>query len=113
MTSERWLDIVNTIKDQFGVEAHETCDLPADEGGGNVESVVFMSPLGKTKLEFETRPRVIDKKTLYSKRAGQETVVEYVYSDTETVHKMRAYTWDESIGDWSEISAERFETSNN
>jgi hypothetical protein len=55
------------------------------------------------KLEYITRPVVIDKKTHGSRRIGSHTDVEYVYSDTEFSHSLKAYKWDENDQIWVEI----------
>jgi hypothetical protein len=46
---------------------------------------------------------VLDKKVSGSRRIGSHHEVEYVYSDSEFTHTLRAYKWDEGQGDWLEI----------
>lgn len=108
MLPEKWQQIVGKIKDNFKVEA-DGKESFEDEGGLEVEYIIFSGPLGRMKLEFITKPAVIDKKTKYSNRVGAETVVEYVYSQTEKNHRLKAFKWDEGINDWLEMEAKKFD----
>jgi hypothetical protein len=103
MTDEKWQQIKGLVKDKFKVLDERTEDLPEDGPPGTVEIIEFIGPLGKMKLERTDSPLVIDKKTIGSRRIGSETKVEYVYSDTERVHKFRAYRWNEDDGAWVEM----------
>jgi len=108
MLPEKWEQIVGNIKDNFKVE--DCAKQHLDEHGGvDLEYVIFKGPLGRMKLEFITKPVIIDKKTKYSKRLGAGTVVEYVYSQEEKSHKLRAYKWDEASNDWLEMEAKKFD----
>jgi len=107
MTDEKWQDIIAKIKDNFELLDHRTQNLPQEQGRGEVEIVEFNGPLGKMKLERTTQPLVIDKKTIGSRRIGSETTVEYIYSDTEKVHKFKAFKWEEDRDNWVEMQMER------
>lgn len=107
MTKERWEDVVGNIKDSFEVE-DEGKQHDDERGGSDIEFIIFSGPLGRMKLEFVTRPVVLDKKTDYSKRIGSETKVSYIYSATEKNCRLTAYKWDEEREDWVEIEAEMF-----
>ena len=109
MTDERWQDILGQIKDKFEVIDHRTQDLPEDAGPGSVEIIEFTGPLGKMKLERTTQPLVIDKKTIGSRRIGSQTKVDYIYSETEKVHKFKAYRWSEDDNGWVEMTMDRGE----
>ncbi len=103
MTLEKWQEIIGKIKDKFIVEKHEM--IKSDEAGGeDIEAIVFPGPLGRMKLEFISKPIVLDKKTTYSKRIGSQTTVEYVYGQ-EKINKLRVYRWDEGQDDWLEMEA--------
>lgn len=97
---------MSNVKDNFSVE-DEGSEHLEDEGGVDIEYVVFSGPLGRVRLEYVTKPVVLDRKTTYSKRIGSETKVDYVYSETEKAHKLHVYKWDEASQDWIEIEAER------
>lgn len=108
MTPEKWKDILGKIKDSFSVLEEDEEDLE-DDGGTHIEFIVFNGPLGKMKLEFISRPVVLDKKTIYSKRIGSETKVEYVYSPDEKSYKLYIYKWNESDNDWAEVDSKNFD----
>lgn len=79
-----------------------------EDGGIDIEWVVFEGPLGLMRLEFESRPAVIDKKTNYSNRIGSESAVTYVYSETEKATTFGVFKWDEGQEVWVEYSGENF-----
>ena len=106
MAPEKWEEIKGNIKDNFELEDEGSLHLD-EEGGVDIEFVVFQGPLGRMRLEFVSRPIVLDKKTTYSKRIGSETKVDYVYSK-ERSHQLVAYKWDDSQDDWIEIEAGAF-----
>ena len=103
MTKEKWEEIKGQIKDSFGVQEEKKEDL--DFGPGEKEIILFNGPLGKMKLEFITRPVVLDKRAIASRRIGSHRTVEYIYSDTEKSYTMKAYKWDEEQNDWLEMEA--------
>lgn len=108
MTKEKWQTILGNIKDNFEVE-DEGGEHVDDEGGVDIEFIIFKGPLGRMRLEFVSRPAIVDKKTTYSKRIGSETKVDYIYSDTEKAEILTAYKWDEGIEEWVEMEAGMFE----
>lgn len=108
MMPEKWQKIVGNVKDSFEVkdEGEEHLD---EEGGIDVHFIEFNGPLGLMRLEFVTKPIVLDKKTSYSKRIGSTTQIEYVYSEDEKSHLLVAYKWDEGKDDWIEIDGSSFD----
>ncbi|MDD5290830.1 MAG: hypothetical protein PHZ04_01815 [Patescibacteria group bacterium] len=108
MTEEKWENIKGQIKDSFKVE-DEGKEHQDERGGVDTEYIIFEGPLGRMKLEFITKPVVLDKKTNYSNRIGSETKVNYVYSESEKTNRLVAYKWEESRDDWTEIEAGMFE----
>lgn len=102
MSPEKWQQIKGQVQDQFKDAEVVTEDL-SEEENGEKEILTFTGPVGKMKLEYITRPVVIDKKTHGSRRIGSHTDVEYVYSDTEFSHSLKAYKWDENDQIWVEI----------
>ncbi|MBU1164176.1 hypothetical protein KKA15_01265 [Patescibacteria group bacterium] len=107
MTDEKWLDIKAKIQDNFELLDERIEILPEERGKGEVEIIEFTGPLGKMRLERTTQPLVIDKKTIGSRRIGSDTQVEYIYSDTEKVHKFKAYQYNEDSESWIEMEMER------
>ncbi|HCU48180.1 TPA: hypothetical protein DIC39_03985 [Patescibacteria group bacterium] len=106
MTYERWQDLVNKVKTQFAVlgEGKE----PLGDMPGEREFVEFEAPMGKMKLELVRRPVVLDKKTIYSKRIGSGTAVEYVYDEKEQTLTFHAFKWSPQSEEWQEVKAETF-----
>ena len=107
MLPEKWKNLIDDIKDKFEVEEQNKEHLD-EQGGTDVEFIIFKSPLGRMKLEYITKPVVLDKKTTYSQRIGSQTNVEYVYSPDEKTNRLIAYKWNEIQDDWVEINADSF-----
>ncbi len=107
MSPERWKNLTADIKDKFEVEETNNFHLE-EEGGLDIEEIIFKGPLGRMKLEFITKPVVLDKKTTYSRRIGSETKVDYIYSPLEKSHKLKVYKWDEAADDWLEMDNKNF-----
>lgn len=107
MNEDKWKDTVAHIKDNFEVLHTATEDLGEDSGPGSREVIEFQGPLGKMRLEYITQPLVVDKRTIGSRRIGSDVKIEYKYSDTETVNKLKVFKFDESSGEWSEMEMER------
>lgn len=112
MRREKWIDVIGSIKDNFGITREDTSreEIGEDHHGQPVfetrDVVEFGGPLGKMKLELISRPAVLDKKTNFSGRAGGSTTVQYVYSENEETSKFHAYKLE---GDnWVEIEGEMF-----
>ncbi|MBU0598110.1 hypothetical protein KKF61_03890 [Patescibacteria group bacterium] len=103
MQDDKWQDIIGRVKDDFEVLENKTKDL--DEGPGSVEFIIFNGPLGKMKLERISRPIVLDKKGIGSRRIGSQTSVQYTYSETEKSHKFKAYKWNDEQNDWVAMEA--------
>lgn len=104
MTDEKWQDLIAEIKTKYKIE-EEKAGVPIEEGRGTIDFIVFCGPQGRIKLERVIRPVVIDKKTFGSKRIGSEARVEYVYSPTEKIQKLKAYRWDEQNQNWQDIQS--------
>lgn len=107
MIPEKWQTLIGNIKDNFKMEEEGKFHID-DEGGADIEYIVFAGPLGRMRLEFVSKPVILDKKTTYSKRIGSETQVDYVYSETEKTHSLIVYKWEEGANDWVEIEAGSF-----
>ena len=107
MSPERWEKIKGHVKDSFEVDEEDAGQF--EDMPGTFEYLVFNGPMGKMKLEFITRPVVLDKKTTTSRRIGAEVAVEYVYSEDEFTHKMTVYKWNPTSEDWDEMKASMFE----
>lgn len=102
MIPEKWEQIKGQILDGFK-DAEIMAEKSAEPEIGEKEIIFFTGPLGKMKLEYITRPAVLDRVTHGSRRMGSQAEVEYVYSETEKTHQLKAFKWDESQDDWVEI----------
>jgi len=107
MSPEKWKETIGRVKDSFSIE-DEGKEHLEDEGGVDIEYVVFSGPLGRIRLEHVTKPVVLDKKTKYSNRIGSETQVDYVYSESEKNYLLNVYKWDEATDEWIELDAKKF-----
>ncbi|MFA6428738.1 MAG: hypothetical protein WCW02_04350 [Candidatus Buchananbacteria bacterium] len=107
MTNEHWQGIVGQILDSLKVQQHLKEALPEPQRGEQ-EVLEFIGPSGKMKLERITRPLVLDKKTLGSRRIGGSVTMVYKYSDQETTDEVNLYSWDEATGDWQKIKLQSF-----
>ena len=108
MIPDKWQDTLGHIKDNFDHE-NESKEHIDDDGGIDIHSIEFSGPLGRMRLEYVTKPAILDKKTSYSKRIGSETQIDYVYSEDEKTNQLIAYRWDEAQDDWVEIDSKNFD----
>jgi len=108
MDNDRWVQLKENIKKKFQVEEETTEDLIMETGGGPVKQgerniLIVETPVGKIKLAREIRPLVLDKKFLYTHRAGDTARTEYTFSETEKTYKLKIYKWDEDEEEWDEL----------
>lgn len=113
MDIDRWEGLKEELRRKFKVLEEKTEDLLVETNdglikNGTAEVLVFESPLGRMKLSMEKRPVVLDKKFIYSHRAGQAARTEYTFSDSEFSYTMKAYKWDDGEEEWDEIDAGNF-----
>jgi len=106
MSPERWESLKGDLKDKFTL-VEETRGEFEDEPG-EFDRLIFDGPMGRIKLEFITRPVILDKRTTTSKRIGASVAVDYIYSEDEFTHKLLVYKWDEGREWWDEIKANMF-----
>ena len=106
MHPDKWPEIKEKIKSSFEILSERQEENP--ERRETLEIVEFISPLGKIKLAWITRPKVLDKKTFYSNRIGSDVKVDIVYAEDEFTHTFKVYKWDEAGDDWQEINPEAF-----
>lgn len=113
MDDARWEQFKEHLKSKFKVESETTEDLLHDTQDGEIvagvcEILIVQTPMGKMKVVRENRPVVLDKKFIYSHRAGQAARTEYKFSDSEFSHKLKIYKWDNDEEAWKEIDASSF-----
>lgn len=115
MNEDRWEQIIYKIEEKFGLENRWTEEFEVEETHrgekimGSREIVEFNSPLGKIQIERISRPKIIDKKILSSKRIGNRAVVDYIYSDEVRVSqtKFKKYNPDSQL--WEEMDSANFD----
>lgn len=113
MNDDKWEPLKEETKRKFKVLQEGSEDLLVETAEGLVkqgvsEFLIFESPVGRIKLARENRPVVLDKKFIYSHRAGQAARTEYKFSDSEFSHKLKVYKWDDDNDEWKEIDAAAF-----
>lgn len=99
MNQEKWEELKARIQKQFGIDGEG--DEKSDDGK-EIKWLEFKNPQGKMRLEYITKPKFLDVKTIYSKRAGTSaSVVKPVLSKEEKVQFLKAYR--EENGEWKRI----------
>lgn len=115
MNDEKWGNLKETLVEKFPDLKETKEDASSEDDLGNKiegvkEILEFMSPdLGELRIERLTRPRIIDKKSHYSRTAMGKAQVEYVLDPEEKTHKITVYKKDEFSNDWQpmELPTER------
>ncbi len=108
MNIERWEEVVDQVRNNFDVEDSRT-DIDELTGDIEYEFLIFTGPLGRLKLEFSSKPLILDTKTHYTKRIGSDVGVENVYSDTERTNTLTVSKWDEASESWKEFDSKLFQ----
>jgi len=106
MNRDKWDDIRNLVERKFDVSDSGSYRLE-EEGGMEIDFIEFDGPLGIMRLEYVTKPVILDKKVLFSKRIGSDAKVEYVYGEEKT-SKLEAYKWDGNDDEWIKIDLSHF-----
>jgi len=102
MTHERWKDLAAKLKERFPA-AQSGKQALADEAG-HLEYVEFISDQGLMRFELLSTPKIIGKKTIYSKRIGSGTTVEYQYDANEHTLTLRVLLAHPVSGELVEVS---------
>lgn len=113
MTLERWEEIKTNVKRQSPDAEEGREDLLVDTADGQVkqgeaEYLIFQSPLGRTKLQLQMKPRLEEKKFFFSHRQGDSARVEYKFSEHDLIYTLKAYRWNELDESWQEFDSDAF-----
>lgn len=113
MQPDRWEDTKEELKRKFNLISEDVEKNPIEDDFGvkgeeTKEVLEFNGPMGKIKIEYVTRPVILDKKMTYAKTKGTGALTEFVLSDSEFSHKIRAYKWDEYNDQWEEMDGVQF-----
>jgi len=111
MLEEKWAEIVETAQKHFkNVQlSHEDLIMDTQDGpvkSGTQDILIFENPGGRFKLVRENKPVVLEKKELYSHRAGQSAQTNYKFSETEFSHKLRVFK-ELDFDEWQEITLDK------
>ncbi len=111
MQDDKWQDLVDTAQKHFQFVTLTKEDLVMDTQDGPVISgtqdiLIFTNPAGKFKVIRENKPVVLEKKELFSHRAGQSAQAQYKFSETEFSHKIRVFK-EIDFDEWDEITLDR------
>ncbi|MFH0840961.1 MAG: hypothetical protein V1865_03225 [bacterium] len=108
MHLDKWKETLDLIKEKFEVEDEGV--LESDEHGGTtIEYIIFTGPIGKMKMEFISKPKVLEKNTTYSNRIGSDVTIDYVYSETEKSTQLLISRWSEADDDWLPVDSSNFQ----
>lgn len=105
MTYDKWLDLKDKIAIKFQIEEYKK-DVLENVADAICETLIFMGPTGKIKLEWISKAKILGEKTLYSGRLGADVKVEKIYSDSEKSEFLKAYQL--KAGEWQEINIQNF-----
>ena len=111
MVNEKWEELVEAAKKHFKNVSLTQEDLIMDTQDGPVKQgtqdiLIFENAAGKFKLSRENKPVVLEKKELYSHRAGQSAQTQYKFSETEFSHKLRVYK-EVDYDEWEEVTLDK------
>lgn len=102
MTPDKWQEIKVKLQNAFK-DLEMSQEELAEPDKGSIEILEFVGPMGRMRLEYTTKPLIIDKQVSGSRRIGSHHEVKYIFSDTEISHIFKAYKWDEDQDDWVEF----------
>ena len=111
MQDDRWQELVEMANKHFKNVRLTSEDLIMDTQDGPVKQgtqdvLIFENPGGKHKLVRENKPVVLEKKEMFSHRAGQSAQTHYKFSETDFSHKLRVYK-EVDFDDWEEVTLDR------
>jgi len=106
MNQEKWQELLIRIENSFTVSDHgkETGQIE----GESIEYIEWEMPDKQMRAESHTRPKLIDKKTLYSRRIGSQIKEQRVYSDEEQVFFVNFFERFNDDDEWQEMRAGDF-----
>ncbi len=104
MNKEKWEEIKGQVKDNFTI-------LSEGEVEGQIEGeiVEFIEWRGKDdkewRAEWHSRPKVKEKKTIYSHRVGAAGVEQFTYDEEERVQFVKFFSRGDESEEWQEVKA--------
>jgi hypothetical protein len=110
MNDAKWEKLIFMIEEKFGILSlnKEKIEVAKTFQGqsifGEKETIEFKTPKGKMKVERISKPKIVDKKVLSSKRIGGKVAIEYIYSQEEKTYEVKLYQFDENKNEWQEVN---------
>ncbi len=105
MTKEKWEEIKGQIKDNFTVSSEGK-----EQGEVEGEIIEFIEWEGKDgkewRAEWHNRPKIKEKKTIYSHRVGAAGVEQFTYDDEERVQFVKFFSRADRSEEWQEVEAD-------
>jgi len=100
MNYDKWEQIKALVSDKFDLtdKGEEQIDDLSSK-----EYLEFVKDDQRMKLELIIKPKVVEKKTIYSRRIGSETSEKFIYDETEKVYSLKVYRYDDVSDAWEEI----------
>lgn len=108
MNRDKWLNIIQLVESKFRINKEYKQKL-GDEIPGEKHVIEFNGPMGKMKMEWTSKARLKDVKTLYSDRIGSGVKINKIYDNEDEVNYMQVFKWDEIGGEWQEIKSDMFQ----
>ena len=106
MHPDKWPEIKEKVLSSFKVLNQEVLTNQAERE--TIEIIEFESPLGKIKLEWLKKPKVLGKKTQYSNRIGSGVSVDYILSADEYTCALTVYQWNPALENWQKMDSGNF-----
>jgi hypothetical protein len=106
MNLEKWSELQTRVENDFTVLNKGT--EPGQIPGETVEFIEWELGGRQLRAEWHDKPRLKDKKTIYSRRAGSQTVEQFEYDEEERVNFARFLERVGEDDEWREISLQDF-----
>ena len=112
MQDDRWQQLVDIAQKNFKNTRLTREDLIMESSDGPIKQgtqdiLEFNHADGnRYRLIRENKPMVLEKKELYSHRAGQSAQTQYKFSETEFSHKLKVYK-EMEFEEWEEVTLDR------
>jgi hypothetical protein len=112
MTDDKWQELVSMAQKNFKGAKLTQEDLIMDtqdgpQKTGTQDVLIFQHPEGRRyKLVRENKPVVLQKKEMFSHRAGQSAQTQYKFSETEFSHKLRVFK-EIDFDEWEEVTLDK------
>ncbi len=112
MQDERFQELVEMAKKHFKNVKLTLEDILVDREDGpekqGTQDVLEFEHLNGSRYRIvrENKPIVLEKKELYSHRAGQAAQALYTFSETEFSHKLRVFK-EVDFDEWEEITLDK------